>query len=276
MSGLELNKVAAGVLVAGLLAMVAGKVADGLYHPEQELEKRGYAVEVMEDSAAGGVAEVEKPENILPFLLTADATAGQALTKKCTSCHTFEQGGANKVGPNLYDIVGANVAHKSDYSYSDAMAAHGGTWDYNALSSFLKKPKKHVPGTKMAFAGISKDADRADLIAYLRTLSGSAKPLPTEAEVAASMPEEEVAIDGEAEDAAKVDGEAVPTPAASATDDDAAENAQATEKSDEAIAEEKADRAIQKNAGEETPKGKTPEAEQAQELENSVEKRDGE
>jgi cytochrome c len=243
MSGLELNKVAAGVLVAGLIAMVAGKVADGLYHPVHEVEKRGYAVEVAEDTGTGGAAEAEKPENILPLLASADVAAGEALTKKCTSCHTFENGGANKVGPNLYGIVGSHVAHKSDYSYSDAVAGHGGTWDYNSLSHFIKKPKAHIPGTKMAFAGISKESDRANLIAYLRTLSATPVALPTEAEIAAATP-----------------------------DEPATENA--GDAATEQKAEQKADQAIQKDAGEKEPEGKTPEAEQAKEMKKEVEAQD--
>jgi len=252
MSGLEMNKIAAGVLVAGLLAMVAGKVADGLYHPVHDIEKRGFAVEVAEETSAGGEVAEEKPENILPLLASADAAAGEAITKRCTSCHTFEQGGPNKVGPNLYGIVGAKIAHKGDFSYSDAMATHGGNWDYNSLSAFFKKPKNFVPGTKMAFAGLSKEEDRANLIAYLRTLSASPKPLPSAAEVAASMPAEE----------APVEDPAAGTPTGEETD---------TGASDEAIAEEKADRAIQPGAGEEPAKGKTPDAEQAKELEAAKE-----
>lgn len=257
MSGLEMNKIAAGVLVAGLLAMVAGKVADGLYHPVHDIEKRGYAIEVAEETGAGGEVAEEKPENILPLLASADVAAGEALTKRCTSCHTFEQGGANKVGPNLYGIVGAKLAHKGDFSYSDAMATHGGNWDYNSLSAFFKKPKDFVPGTKMAFAGLSKEEDRANLIAYLRTLSGSPVALPSEAEIAASMPAEEEVV---AE-------EAVEDPAASA----AAGEETDTGASDEAIAEKKADRAIEEGAGNEPAKGKTPQAEQAKELEAAKE-----
>lgn len=262
MSGLELNKVAAGVLVAGLIAMVSGKVSDGLYHPVHEVEKRGFEVEVAEGSSAGAPVEAEKPENILPLLASADVAAGEAFTKKCTACHTFEKGGPNRVGPNLYGIVGAKVAHLGDYSYSDAMAAHGGTWDYNSLSSFLKKPKAHVPGTKMAFAGISKEGDRANLIAYLRSLSDAPVALPSEAEIAASMPEE---------NAAEAAAEETPNPAAGTAE---GETSNAPGQTDADIADAKAERAVQPDAGDEQPRGKTPAAEQAQEGEEAVEARD--
>lgn len=240
MSGLELNKIAAGVLVAGLLAMIAGKVADGLYHPVHEVEKRGYSIEVAED-AGSGAAQQEEERSILPLLASADVVAGEAVTKKCVSCHTFEKGGANKVGPNLYGIINAKVAHKGDFTYSDAMAGHGGKWDYESLSKFLTKPKDYVPGTKMAFVGLSKEQDRANLIAYLRSLSDSPAALPSAAEIAAAAPAEKSTAD--ATEAAK-------------------------------IAKEKGERAIQSDAGKEPAKGKTPASEQAKHQEKAVEEQD--
>lgn len=222
MSGLELNKVAAAVLVAGLIAMISGKVTDALYHPVHEVEKRGFSIAVTESADTGAAAaEAEKPESILPLLASADVAAGQEITKRCVSCHTFEKGGANKVGPNLWGVVGRDVGKHEGFTYSEAMATHGGKWDYNSLSHFLKKPKVHVPGTKMAFAGLSKENERANLIAYLRSLDDSPKPLPTAAEISAAAPAEAPVADGAAPTAAdsgksagEVSTDTTPKPAA--------------------------------------------------------------
>lgn len=190
---LELNKVSAAVLVAGLIAMVSGKIAAGIYLPpthhgeHEEAPKRGFAVEVVEEAAgtgAGGVAA--GPANILPLLADADVNLGKEITKKCASCHDFTKGGPNKVGPELYGVIGRDVAHNPGFTYSDAMSKHGGKWDYDGLNHFLYNPKGAVPGTKMAFAGVKKDNERAALIAYLRTLSDSPAPLPSKAEIEAA------------------------------------------------------------------------------------------
>ena len=174
-----MNKAAAGVLLAGLVAMVSGKVADALYHPHPA-EKRGFEVEVaqVEEAGAAGGAVAEAPVDILPLLAKADAKAGEEITKKCAACHDFTKGGPNKVGPNLYGIIGHPKAGHAGFAYSDAMKAKGGHWDFQALSDFLHKPKDFVPGTKMSFAGIKKPEDRANLIAYLRTLSDAPVALP--------------------------------------------------------------------------------------------------
>lgn len=184
MSGIELNKAAAAVLVAGLIAMVCGKVSSVLYYGghEHAEAKRGYSVagaETASDSSGAPAAEAA-PVDILPLLAKADAAAGEAVSKKCTSCHTFDKGGKNGVGPNLWHVVGNTRAHKDDYTYSADIAAMKGKekWEFQSLSDFLTNPKKYVPGTKMGFAGIKKPEDRANLIAYLNSLSDAPLPLP--------------------------------------------------------------------------------------------------
>lgn len=183
MSGLEFNKVAAGVLISGLVALAIGKVGDALYRPDENIKTRGYAVEVAEAPAetAGESAENEVAEaevDIAALLAAADPTNGEKLTKKCTACHDFSKGGKNKVGPALWDVIGAAKGHHADFSYSPALLEKGGEWTYENMNAFLTKPKDYIPGTKMAFAGLKKAEDRADLIAYLRTLSDNPKPLP--------------------------------------------------------------------------------------------------
>lgn len=111
-------------------------------------------------------------------LKTADAAAGEKAVSKCKACHSFGKDEKNKVGPNLWDVVGGKHGHRDDYSYSDAMKAKDGSWDYEALDTWLTSPKAYIPGTKMAFAGVQDPVERANIIAYLRSLSDSPKPLP--------------------------------------------------------------------------------------------------
>lgn len=175
---LFVNKVAAAVLSAGLLAMITGFIAHQLYHPQMP-EKQAYVIAEGVQAASTQTASAPAgPQPITPLLANASVENGQKVAKKCASCHTFEKGGANKIGPNLWDIVGAKTAHMDGFSYSGAMQGMGKEWDYEALSEFLYSPKGYVKGTKMTFAGLKKDQDRADVIAYLRTLSDSPKPLP--------------------------------------------------------------------------------------------------
>lgn len=181
MSGgsLEFNKLAGAVLLAGVIAMVCGLVSEGLYSGGGEGEhhgeepKRGYSIAVADATPAEGGAPAveEKPVDIAPFMAKADVKAGEGLIKKCTSCHTFDKGGKNGVGPNQWGLVGSHFAHRDDYTYSAALSAmKDKKWMAQELSDFLANPKKFIPGNKMSFAGISNPQDRANLIAYLSTL----------------------------------------------------------------------------------------------------------
>ncbi|WP_083607766.1 cytochrome c family protein [Thalassospira sp. TSL5-1] len=187
MKTMEINKIVAGIIVAVLLVVVVGKIGSVLVHPK-ELDKPVYPFSDDLTAKADAPAAPEKPagpEPILAMLGSADIAAGEKVFKKCGSCHDASKGGPNKVGPNLYGIVGNVVAHKDDFSYSDAVANHGGNWGYTELNHFLYAPKDYIPGTKMSFAGLKKPSDRADVIAYLNNMSDNPLPAPTADEIAA-------------------------------------------------------------------------------------------
>lgn len=180
MSGLELNKIAASVLVAGLVGMIVSKTASSLYHPETNPKERGYRIEVTEDAASTSApAAAAAPVDIAAFLADTSAEKGAGLTKACVTCHSFEKGGPDKVGPNLWGVVGNHRAHKQGYAYSKAFTDQASkTWDFQALSEYLTKPAAYIPGNKMAFAGIKKPEERAAVIAYLNSLSDRPLPIP--------------------------------------------------------------------------------------------------
>ena len=185
MDELKFNKMAAGVLCGGLLIMAGIKGAEVLL--PDELAENAYPIEVTEvaASASSEPAAPVGPEPILALLATADLAAGEKLAKKCTACHSFDDGGPAKVGPNLYNIVNADAARDGNYAYSDALAGMGGEWTYTNLNGFLHKPKKWLAGTKMNYAGLKKPKDRANLIAWLRSLSAAPAALPSAEEIAA-------------------------------------------------------------------------------------------
>ena len=199
---LELNKSAAAVLTAGVVAMTAGFVANLLVHPH-ELEENVYVIE----GTGGGqqaAPEEEVLASVIPLLGEADPASGETLFRACQACHTVEQGGPNKVGPNLWNVVGADIATHEGFSYSDALTGLEGEWTYENLNAFLADPRGYAPGTKMTYGGMNDVEDRADIIAYLRSLSDSPAPLPTPEEVEAA---EQAAAEAEAEAEQPAEGE---------------------------------------------------------------------
>jgi cytochrome c len=198
-SSLETNKALAALLTAGIIASGSGVISRIIYHPSMP-EENAYHIEVVEGEAAGGEgAEVEATP--LPVLLAAASPeAGQGDAKKCAACHSFEQGGAAKIGPPLWGVVGRDIASVGGFAYSDALVEKEGEWTFEALSGFLSNPKGWAPGTKMAFAGVKDSEDRADVLVYLRSLAESPVPLPevTEAEAADGGEGTEAGADNEA------------------------------------------------------------------------------
>ena len=177
----------AAFLLAGLLAMGGGKIAEILV-PNEDLAENAYPIEVKEVGVSGHSSAASPdlgPEPILALLSSADVQAGMKLAKKCTACHEFNVDGKNKTGPMLWNIVDASKGMKDGFKYSEALVGMGGQWDYESLNAFLYKPKAYIKGTKMNFAGLKKPTDRANMIAYLRSLAETPVDLPSEEQIAA-------------------------------------------------------------------------------------------
>ena len=179
MDSFEINKIVAAVLLVALLVIGIGKLSNVIFYVEKP-EKPGYAVEVQQTSAttaATAVVEEEKVD-IAALMALGDVNAGEKIFKKCAACHSINQGGANKIGPALYNVVGRKIGGVADYKYSKAFVEYGKEWNFEELNGFLIKPSKWIKGTKMAYAGLRKEEDRASVIKYLNQNSDSPLPLP--------------------------------------------------------------------------------------------------
>jgi cytochrome c len=185
----EMNKAFMAILIAVLYFILSGMFTDSVF-TEHKLAKNSYPIEVA-NASTGSVAEAAAVGPTLAELLqTADIASGQKAFKACATCHTVQSGGAAKTGPNLWNILGRDKASVAGFSYSAGMVAKGGDWSYDDLSEFLTKPKKFIAKTKMTFAGMKKIKKRANLIAYLRSLSDNPADLPAvEAKVEAPASE---------------------------------------------------------------------------------------
>lgn len=218
----EWTKVGASViLAAGVL--VVGNWTSGLVFDTEYPDRHGYPIEGVapvdlaavqrswpaglslpgdEDKLRGYMANIDKavlpapvtgiaataaaaPVDLGTLLASADAERGKGTAKLCASCHTFERGGANRVGPNLWGVVGRDVGGVGGFAYSSAIAGHAGDWTYEELDRYLASPARAIPGNKMAFNGIRNPKDRANLLAYLATLGGARVPIPPPRPVAA-------------------------------------------------------------------------------------------
>lgn len=178
MDSFELNKIAGAVLGTCLFVMGVNIVSGVIFTPKKA-GNAGYDLPAAEETAAAGAGAAAVQEEPLPVRLAkADPAKGQNAAKKCAACHDFTTGGPTQAGPNLYGMVGRPVAAHPGFNFSAALKAKGGTWTPEELDKFIHNPKKDVPGTIMAFAGIPSGAERADIIAYANTLSDNPAPLP--------------------------------------------------------------------------------------------------
>jgi len=179
MDSFEINKIIAAVLMVALLVIGIGKLSDAIFYVEKP-ETPGYTVEIENATtvSTSSSAKEEKKIDIAALMAMGDIATGEKVFKKCAACHSIIKGGKNAIGPALYNVVGRKVGSIEDYKYSKALAAYDKEWTFEELNGFLQKPAKYIKGTKMAYAGLRKEIDRASVIKYLNENSDNPVPLP--------------------------------------------------------------------------------------------------
>ena len=179
MDSFELNKIIAAILMVALLVIGLGKIADVAFHVKKP-KNPGYKVEgqVQLASSTSKATEVVEKIDIATLMAQGDVNKGEKIFKKCAACHSINKGGPNKIGPALYNVVGRKVGGVEDYRYSKTLASYGKEWSFEELNGFLIKPAAYLKGTKMSYAGLKKEVDRASVIKYLNQNSDNPKLLP--------------------------------------------------------------------------------------------------
>ena len=179
MDSFEINKIVAAILMVALLIIGIGKISNVIFHVDKP-KTPGYAVEVDQvvSSSSSTVEAVEEKIDVAALMALGDSAKGEKIFKKCAACHSIVKGGKNKIGPALYNVVGRQVGGVSDYKYSKALAGYDKSWTIEELNGFLLKPSKWIKGTRMAYAGLRKEEDRASIIKYLNKNSDNPQTLP--------------------------------------------------------------------------------------------------
>ena len=179
MDSFELNKIIAAILMVALLVIGLGKIADSVFHVKKPKEP-GYQVEIESQlvSDTSQITEAVEKIDINSVMALGDIVSGEKIFKKCAACHSVNKGGANKIGPALYNVVGRKVGYVADYKYSKTLASYDKEWTFEELNGFLIKPATYLKGTKMSYAGLRKEADRASVINYLNQNSDDPNTLP--------------------------------------------------------------------------------------------------
>ena len=179
MDSFELNKIIAAVLMVALLVIGLGKISDAVFHVKKP-KNPGYRVEVESQlaSTTSQSTNIIETIDIAAIMALGDVASGEKIFKKCAACHSVNKGGKNKIGPALYNVVGRAVGGVVDYKYSKTLASYNKEWTFEELNGFLTKPSSYLKGTKMSYAGLRKEKDRASVIKYLNQNSDNPKLLP--------------------------------------------------------------------------------------------------